>query len=86
MAEESSDPTSIVVDPQPSASAPTPTPPTVTVKEPDINIGAVSTYKIEPLKEGNWVAWRSRMMTILKFQHAYGFIEGTVPKPADPEG
>jgi hypothetical protein len=56
------------------------------VKESDINIGAVSTYKIEPLKEGNWVAWRSRMTTILKFQHAYGHVEGTTPKPTDSEG
>jgi len=46
--------------------------------EPDINIGAVSTYKIESLKEGNWIAWRSCMITILQFHHAFRHIEGTV--------
>jgi len=51
--------------------------------EPGINIGAVSTYKIDPLKEDNWVAWSSRMNTILKFQLAYGHVQGTVPKPLD---
>ena len=51
---------------------------------PDINMGAVSTYKIDPLKDDNWVAWRSRMTTMLKFQHAYDHVEGTVPRPDDP--
>jgi len=51
--------------------------------EPGINIGAVSTYKIDPLKEDNWVAWSSQMNTILKFQLAYGHVQGTVPKPLD---
>jgi gag-polypeptide of LTR copia-type len=59
-------------------------PSTPTVIEPGINIGAVSTYKIEPLKDDNWVAWSSRMNTILKFQSAYGHVQGTVPKPDDP--
>jgi hypothetical protein len=48
MAEETLKP--ISVDVQPNNIAPT------TVK-PAINMGAVSTYKIETLKEGNWVAW-----------------------------
>ena len=56
---------------------------TPTLTEPGINIGAVSTYKIDPLKEDNWVAWSSRMNTILKFQSAYGHVQGTVPKPLD---
>jgi hypothetical protein len=54
-----------------------------TEQELGINMGAVSTYKIDPLKEDNWVAWCSCMMTMLKFQHAYGHVEGTVPKPDD---
>jgi len=49
-----------------------------------INIGAVSTYKIESLKDNNWVMWSSHMNAILKFQSAYGHVQGTVPKPDDP--
>jgi len=56
---------------------------TPTVIEPGINIGAVSTYKIESLKDDNWVVWSSHMNTILKFQSAYSHIQGTVPKPDD---
>jgi gag-polypeptide of LTR copia-type len=59
-------------------------PSTPTVIELGINIGVVSTYKIESLKDDNWVAWSSRMTTILKFQSAYGHVQGTVPKPNDP--
>ena len=43
--------------------------------------GAVSTFKIEPLKEGNWLPWQNRMTSILKLQNVYGLINGTVPKP-----
>jgi len=43
--------------------------------------GAVSTYKIDPLKEGNWLAWQNRMTRILKLQKVYGLIDGTVSKP-----
>jgi hypothetical protein len=38
--------------------------------EPAINTGAVSTYKIESLKEGNWIAWSSRMITMMEI-HLY---------------
>ena len=71
MAEETLEP--ISVDSQPNNIA-------ATMVELAINMGAVSTYKIETLKEGNWVAWRSRMITMLRFHHAYGHIDGTVPK------
>ena len=47
------------IDPQPDTPAPT-------EAEPSINLGAISTYKIEPLKEGNWIAWQSHMVTMLK--------------------
>jgi len=43
--------------------------------------GAISTYKIEPLKEENWVAWSIRMTTILKLQKVYGLVDGTKVKP-----
>ena len=75
MAENTSEP--LITDSQADGSVPI-------NAELDINIGAVSTYKIESLKEGNWIAWRSRMITILQFHHAFGHIEGTVPKPAEP--
>ena len=49
--------------------------------------GAISTYKIDPLKEDNWLAWQNRMTSILKLQKVYGTVDGTVPKPDtnDPE-
>jgi hypothetical protein len=59
-------------------------PSTPMVIEPGINISAVSTYKIESLKDDNWVTWSSHMTTILKFQSAYSHVQGTVPKPDDP--
>ena len=37
--------------------------------------GAIFTYKIDPLKEGNWLAWQNRMTSILKLQKVYGLIE-----------
>jgi len=75
MAENCTEP--LITDPQADGSVPI-------NAEPDINIGAVSTFKIESLKKGNWIAWRSRMITILQFHHTFGHIEGTVPKPTEP--
>ena len=43
--------------------------------------GAISTYKIDPLREDNWLAWQNRMTSILKLQKVFGLIDGTVPKP-----
>ena len=43
--------------------------------------GAISTFRIEPLKEGNWLAWQNRMTSILKLQHVYGLVDDTVHKP-----
>jgi hypothetical protein len=43
--------------------------------------GAISTYKIEPLKEDNWVAWSIRMIGILKLQKVYRLVDGTENKP-----
>ena len=49
-----------------------------------LNMGAESTYKIDPLTDDNWVVWCSCMTTMLKFHHAYSHIKGTVPKPDNP--
>ena len=38
--------------------------------------GAISTFKIEPLKEGNWLPWQNRMTSILKLQNVYGLTVG----------
>ena len=43
--------------------------------------GAISTFKIDSLKEGNWLAWQNRMTSILKLQKVYGLVDGTVVKP-----
>ena len=43
--------------------------------------GAISTYRIDSLKEENWLAWHNRMISILKLQKVYGLIDGTEVKP-----
>lgn len=40
--------------------------PLVTQKPKEINLGALSSYKIEPLKEKNWSGWKAHMMGLLK--------------------
>jgi len=69
----------VISDSQPSTSGPT-------ASTPAINMGAISTYKIDSLKEGNWVAWQSRMTTILKFHNASEHVVGTLPKPLESAG
>ena len=71
----------VISDSQPSTSGPT-----ASESTPAINIGAVSTYKIDSLKEGNWVVWQSRMTTILKFHNASEHVVGTLPKPLESAG
>jgi hypothetical protein len=53
--------------------------------EPAINTGAVSTYKIEFLKEGNWIVWSSHMITMMEIHNVYGYINGAVPKPSNSD-
>jgi hypothetical protein len=53
--------------------------------EPAINTGAVSTYKIKSLKEENWIAWSSRMITMMEIHNVYGYVKGAVPKPSDSD-
>ena len=45
--------------------------------------GAISTYKIDPLREDNWLAWQNRMTSILKLQKVFSYVDGTVGKPDD---
>jgi len=51
----------------------------------DINWGGLWTNKIYPLKEGNWVAWKTQITGILKLHKVYEFIEGNKPKPVDAD-
>jgi hypothetical protein len=46
-----------------------------------VNLGGLLTNKVDPLKEGNWLAWKTRIIRILKLHKVYDYVEGKVPKP-----
>jgi hypothetical protein len=48
-----------------------------------VNLGGLSTNKVDPLKEGNWLAWKTRITRILRLHKVYDYVEGKVPKPED---
>jgi len=47
------------------------------------NLGALSSYKINVLKENNWHAWKLRMQKYLCLHKVFKYAEGTCPKPAE---
>ena len=47
------------------------------------NLGALSSYKIDVLKENNWHAWKLRMQKYLHLHKVFKYAEGTCPKPAE---
>jgi len=44
-----------------------------------------SAPKIEKLKDGNWLAWKTRIATVLKRKEAYEIATGVTPQPLDPD-
>ena len=48
-----------------------------------VNLGGLSTNKVDPLKEENWLAWKTRITRILKLHKVYDYVEGKVTKPQD---
>jgi len=45
-----------------------------------------SATKIEKLKDGNWLAWKTHIATVLKRKEAYEIVTGVTPQPLDPDG
>ncbi|KAG2053275.1 hypothetical protein BDR06DRAFT_886491, partial [Suillus hirtellus] len=48
---------------------------------PAINLGPVTSYKIEALNDINWITWKERIETILNLHGVYGHIDGTCKRP-----
>jgi len=46
------------------------------------NLGVLSSYKIDALKENNWHVWKLRMQKYLRLHKVFKYTEGTCPKPA----
>lgn len=51
-----------------------------TPKPKEINLGALSSYKIKPLKDKNWSGWKARMMGLLKLHGVSDHVDGTTVK------
>jgi len=47
-------------------------------------LGATSFPEIGELGDNNWLAWKTRITTVLKRDHAYEIATGAMPQPQDP--
>ena len=47
------------------------------------NLGAISSYKVDALKDNNWHAWKIRMQKFLCLNKVFKYAEGSCPKPED---
>lgn len=53
-------------------------------KRNEIDLGIVSSYRVDALKGDNWLVWKTRIECILHLLDLFEYVEGRVPKP-DPE-
>ena len=49
------------------------------------NNNSNSTPKINKLNEGNWLAWKTHIHTVLKWKDAFEIATGVTPQPQDPD-
>jgi len=49
--------------------------------EPKINLGGLSTNKIDVLKEDNWEGWKDRITTLFQLHDVNEYVDGTVIAP-----
>ena len=47
------------------------------------NLGAISSYKVDTLKDNNWHAWKIRMQKFLCLHKVFKYAEDNCPKPQD---
>ena len=50
----------------------------------DVNLGKISTCKIDPLKAGNWISWKTRIHKFFRLFEITDVVHGTEIKPEDP--
>src|ERR1700678_980292 len=50
----------------------------------DVNLGGLSTCKIDPLKAGNWILWKTRIHKIFRLFEITDVVHSTEVKPEDP--
>jgi hypothetical protein len=57
---------------------------TVQDKLTDVNLGRLSTCKIDLLKAGNWISWKTRIHKFFKLFKITDVVHGTELMPEDP--
>jgi hypothetical protein len=50
----------------------------------DVNLGGLSTCKIDPLKAGNWISWKTRIHKFFQLFEISDVVHGVEPMPEDP--
>ena len=53
------------------------------IKVKEVNLGAISSYKIDQLRDDNWLSWKGRLVSLLELHDVLEYVEGKVQKP-DP--
>ena len=50
----------------------------------ELNLGAISSQKVEPLRDDNWLAWKIRITNLLHLYDVYDYVTGKRSKPSSP--
>jgi gag-polypeptide of LTR copia-type len=50
----------------------------------DVNLGGLSTCKIDLLKAGNWISWKTRIHKFFQLFEITDVVHGIEPRPEDP--
>ncbi|KAF8224084.1 hypothetical protein L208DRAFT_1313462 [Tricholoma matsutake] len=51
-----------------------------------VNLGGLSTCKVDPLRAGNWISWKTRIHKFFNLFEITDVVHGVKPMPKDPAG
>ena len=50
----------------------------------DVNLGRLSSCKVDPLKAGNWILWKTRIHKFFNLYEITDIVHGVEPMPKNP--